>query len=313
MSRGWWVAAGLLLSLAVATLSVVMWRTLMDITTDPAPSTRIDAVPAPDGEPVAFGVVSRYNPRRIYLGYQPIMDYLSEATGRLFTLHLSDSYTQTVQQLVDGEIAFASLGNYTYIHAHAEHGIRDLAVPLNAEGRPFFHSVVVVRDDSPLRTLSDLKSRDFAFTSRASMSYWMGLHMLREVGIEQKDLGATANFSHHETVAEKVLRGEFDAGAVKDIVARQYDAQGLRILTVSPPIPAVPIAVRPDLDPDLVRAVLAALLALDPVRPEDAALMSDWDPEFSHGFVVARDEDYDAMRRILDTLETESPDVGEGP
>ncbi|MBC8425456.1 PhnD/SsuA/transferrin family substrate-binding protein [bacterium] len=313
MSNWRWVLAGLLIMVVTAAFSAVMWRILMDITTDPAPSEQVAVLPMPDGEPIAFGVVSRYTPRKIYRGYQPIMDYLSEATGRTFVLRLSDSYAQTVQQLVDGEVAFASLGNYTYIHAHAEHGIRGLVVPLNDEGRPFFHSVVVVRDDSRLESLSDLSGRDFAFTSPSSMSYWMALHLLRGADLDRDDLGTVANFSHHETVAEKVLRGEFAAGAIKDIVARQYDALGLRILTVSPPIPAVPIAVRPDLDPELMRSVLDALLALDPTRPADAARLTSWDPEFSHGFAVARDEDYDTMRRILKALEGDISDVEGGP
>jgi len=308
-----WLALGLLTLAAVATVTVVMWRSLMDIATEPVPPAPAVTVPLPAGEMVTFGVVSRYNPRKIYHGYQPIMDYLSEATGRSFVLRLSDSYVHTVRQLVDGEVAFASLGNYTYIHAHAEYGIRGVAVPLNAEGRPFFHSVVVVRDDSPLQTLSDLRGRDFAFTSPSSMSYWMALHLLRGVGLGRDDLGTTVNFSHHETVAEKVLRGEFAAGAVKDIVARQYATQGLRVLIVSPPIPAVPIAVRQDLDPELVRSVLDALLALDPTSPDDAARLADWDPEFSHGFAVAHDEEYDTMRRILHTLEGEPVDAGGGP
>lgn len=305
MRGGSWLALGLLTLAVAATVTVVMWRSLMDIATEPAPPAPVAAVPSPVGETVTFGVVSRYNPRKIYRGYQPIMDYLSEVTGRPFVLRLSDSYAQTVRQLVDGEVAFASLGNYTYIHAHAEHGIRGLVAPLNAEGQPFFHSVVIVLDDSPLQELSDLRGRGFAFTSISSMSYWMALHLLRGVGLGRGDLDATEIFSHHETVAEKVLRGEFSAGAVKDIVARQYAAQGLRVLTVSPPIPAVPIAVRQDLDPEIVRSVLDALLALDPTRPDDAARLASWDPEFSHGFAVAHDEDYDTMRRILKALEGE--------
>lgn len=308
-----WFALGLLILVVAVTATIAMWRSLMDIASEPAPPAPTASVQSPAGATVSFGVVSRYNPRKIYRGYQPIMDYLSEATGRPFVLRLSESYAQTVRQLVEGEVAFASLGNYTYIHAHAEYDIRCVAVPLNAEGRPFFHSVVVVREDSPLRALSALHGHSFAFTSPSSMSYWMALHLLRGEGLGRSDLGTTANFSHHETVAEKVLRGEFAAGAVKDIVARQYAEQGLRVLIVSPPIPAVPIAVRQDLDPELVRLVLSALLALDPANSDDARRLAGWDPEFSHGFAVAHDKEYDTMRRILQTLEGEPADAGEGP
>ena len=308
-----WLILGVAALAIIALATMATWRSLMDIATDPVMAPAI-AMPLPEtGDEVAFGVVSRYNPRKIYRGYQPIMDYLSEVTGRSFVLKLSDSYDQTVQQLVDGEVAFASLGNYTYIHAHAVHGIHGMAVPLNAAGQPFFHSVVVVRDDSPMQTMADIQGQDMAFTSKSSMSYWMALHLLREVGLGCEDLGETMNFRHHETVAEKVLRGEFDVGAVKDIVARQYAAQGLRVLKTSPPIPAVPIAIQQNLDPDLVTSVLDALLDLNPGNPEAAKRMAAWDPEFSHGFAIAHDEDYDTMRQILQPLGGLPTDLGDAP
>ena len=38
---------------------------------------------------IYFGVISRYPPRKIYEGYQPIMDYLTHHSEYLFKLKLN--------------------------------------------------------------------------------------------------------------------------------------------------------------------------------------------------------------------------------
>lgn len=248
-----------------------------------------------DGKQVVkFGVVSRYAPRRLYQGYQPMMSYLSEKTGYNFELKISDSYDETVRQLVDGEVEFASLGNYTYIISHSAFGVRCIIAPLNAENKPCFHSAIVVRDDSDIETLPDMQNRSIAFASELSMSYWMSLYLLQDAGVNE--FGKTAHFDHHEEVVQRVLRGEFDVGSVKDVVANRYLNQGLRIIKMSPEIPAVPIAVASSANESLVQLVTSALLETSHSSTQN------WDPEFSNGFSIVKDSDYNSMRNILKAL-----------
>ena len=61
-----------------------------------------------------FGVISRYTPREIFAGYQPIMDFLTENTPYQFELLLNNSYEGTAEQLGKGEIVIASLGSLVY-------------------------------------------------------------------------------------------------------------------------------------------------------------------------------------------------------
>ncbi len=243
---------------------------------------------------VHFGVVSRYSPRKLFQGYQPMMDYLSTKAGYNFELKISDSYDETVRQLVDGEVEFASLGNYTYIISHSAFGVKCIVAPLNIDGDPNFHSAIVVRDDSPAKSLIDVKNKSIAFASELSMSYWMSLYLLQDAGVNK--LGKTAHFDHHEEVVQKVLRGEFDVGSVKDVVAQRYLDQGLRIIKMSPKIPAVPIAVAESADTKLVELVTSALLEIS------ADSTQNWDQEFSHGFAPVDDSDYNSMRKILSAL-----------
>jgi phosphonate transport system substrate-binding protein len=104
---------------------------------------------------------------------------------------------------------------------------------------------------------------------------------------------------HHDSVANAVLKGQFDAGAVKDVVAYRYQQEGLRFIYITDPIPTVPIVVRTDASKEMVMSVKTALLKLDPKNSIHQKKMDQWDEEFKHGFTEATDSDYDPIRKIL--------------
>jgi phosphonate transport system substrate-binding protein len=106
-------------------------------------------------------------------------------------------------------------------------------------------------------------------------------------------------------VVNAVLKGQFDAGAVKDIVAYKYQDEGLRLIFFTDPIPTVPIVVRKDAPAEMVQLVRAALLRLDPQNPIHQKKMARWDEEFKYGFTEASDSDYDSIRKVLRTMEKE--------
>ena len=99
-----------------------------------------------------------------------------------------------------------------------------------------------------------------------------------------------------------MLKGQFDAGAVKDVVAYHYQNSGLRILARSAPIPSVPIVVRQDASQQLIDALSAALLAINPENPQQQKMLSHWDPEFRNGFVSASTEDYRPILQMLENI-----------
>jgi phosphonate transport system substrate-binding protein len=252
---------------------------------------------------ILFGVIPRYNPVIMYRSYQPLMDYLTEHTPYRFELKLSRDYTEAVELLRQGVTPIASLGDLTFAEACTQFGARPIVKPLNSRGHADYHSIIIVREDSTINTLRDLKGKTFAFGNLHSTSgNLIPRDFLFQNGITLFDLKSYTNLDSHDAVAKAVLKGKVEAGAVKDVIAYRYREHGLRLLAVSGPIPSVPVVVRKDAPAELVRAVESALLAIDPTDPRMRERMRDWDPEFRHGFVRATQEDYRPIFQLLESI-----------
>ena len=252
---------------------------------------------------VYFGVIGRYHPVVMYEEYQPMMHYLTSQTPYRFELKLGKTYEDAVNYLRQGDVQISSLGGVTYLEAHALFGGVPILRPVNKNGEPFYRSIIVVRKDSDVETLSDLKGRTFAFASVHSTSgNLFGRYMLQQAGVHLGDLYRYTNFKHHDQVAKEVLGRQYVAGSVKDIVAYRYQSKGLRFLQISDPIPSVPIVVRPDVPEAFVHAVKAALLRIDRNDPGHQRMTAEWNEEFKYGFVEATDADYEPIRTMLNAI-----------
>jgi len=250
-------------------------------------------------EIIYFGVISRYPPNIIFKGYQPIMDYLSEETGYHFELKLSSSYEETVRQLEKGEVAAAFFGSFLYIKAHKTSGIIPILKPLNEFKEPFFRSVIVARTDSKINSIKDLKHKKIAVPSKESFSgNWLINYEFNREGFRLSDFDTVQNFAHHHSVVYQVLKGNYDAGVVKEIVAKEFLNRGLKIIAFSDEIPGSPIVAPVNYNPEVIRRIKKAFLNIDADDKKTKERLKSWDKEFVNGFVEAKDEDYNQMRKL---------------
>ena len=255
-------------------------------------------------EIVHFGFIPRYNPVLMYKAYQPMMDYLTEVTPFHFELKLSRNYLEAVYFLRDGDVEVASLGGVTFVQAARMFGAVPVVRPLTGEGLPYYRSIIVVRNDSDIKSLEDLRGRTFAFGSPHSTSgHLVPRYYLQQNKIGMEDLKSVVHLEKHDNVAKAVLKGVVDAGALKDVMAYRYRDHGLRFLAVTGPIPTVPIAVNPGTPDRITMALKRGLLRLDPDDPEDRQVMQGWDPEFRYGFIEAAPKDFEPISRMIGSLQ----------
>lgn len=278
-------------------LATIIFTTLLLVFTSPALSA--------DKPLIRFGVIPRYNPVVMYKRYQPIMDYLTQNTPYRFELKVSRDYPEAVRFLRDGVTQISSLGDVTFTEASALYGAIPILKPLNQDGSPTYRSAIIVQSNSPLKSLRELKDKTVAFGSPHSTSgNLIPRYMLWNSGIRLQELASIKNLKHHDAVAKAILKGQYDAGGVKDVIARKYTKYGLRVLAYSDPLPSVPLVVRKEAPPEFIKAVKQALLKLDRNNPAHRKIMATWDDEFKYGFAEANGKDYGKIFKMIRDIPT---------
>lgn len=252
---------------------------------------------------IYFGVVPKDNPRILFERYQPLLDYLSEQTGISFELIVKKNYEETVKALGSGELDMAFLAPLTYLEAKAAYGTICILRPRGVDGKGFYRSIFMKKKDSPIKSLSELKGKKVAFAAIKSTSgNLIPRYMLANEGIHLSELSGYTNFDYHDSVAKAVLRGYYDAGSVRDTVARRYEKLGLERLAESRSIPTGPLVIGTDVPYSIVEAVRRVLLDIDPQSLKHRALLNGLDDELRNGFMPATDSDYSEIRMLINSV-----------
>ena len=251
---------------------------------------------------VYFGVIPKDNPRIAYEKYQLMIDYLTENTPYTFELVLKKTYDDTVRALGHGDIDIAFLGPLTYLHSRLEYKAVSILKSITGKGSPSYRSVIVTKSNNAINQLADLKNKDFAFASMKSTSgNLIPRFLLAEDGIHLGDLSSYNNFNYHDSVVKWVLKGIYDAGAVRESVAEKYLPLGLKIISTSGPIPTGPVVVSPKTPYAIVESIKSTLLNLNKSE-HGKEILEKTDPEMRGGFIEASDADYEHIRQMINDI-----------
>lgn len=155
-----------------------------------------------------------------------IADHLSEEVGIPVAYQPSTDYTAVVTAFHNGDVKLGWFGGFTGVQARSNvDGAEAIAQrELDAE----FHSVIVAASALGAESLSDLAGSSFTFGSESSTSgHLMPRHYLGEAGIDPDEDFTTVGYSgSHDTTAQQVAAGSFDAGALNATVWDRLVADG---------------------------------------------------------------------------------------
>jgi phosphonate transport system substrate-binding protein len=223
------------------------------------------------------------DPGELQAQAEQISAFLSERIGMPVETVVPTSYGATVQALVSNRAHVAYVSSLPYILARQE---APVAMPLAEvrSGRTDYDSVFVVRADSEVKSLADLRGKRMAFTSPTSTSgYLMAYSRLVDEGLlEAKEqpsefFGQVTFAGGYDRALMAVANGQADVCAVSDYTMEGEKADlyldeatrgKLRILSRTPGVPTHGICLRSDLPPDLQEAIVKGLLELSEERPE---------------------------------------------
>ncbi len=262
-----------------------------------------------------FGFDLRDSPQEDARQYLPFLDYLSRTTGYTFKLHFTAPSSTTAEELGTGVVQFAAIGASAYLQAHELYQVVPLVRGLNIQGQAAYQSVLVTRPDSKIERVTDLRGKRMAFgRPNSTQGHLIPRIILKEYGLELRDLAAYEYTSSHRECVDLVISGRYDVCGMQDVMGRTLATQGLvKIIHTSDDFPSSGIAANAAVPPELLDQVSTALLDFDPLE-RDAAGLYHWDKtEMPRGFVRAAEQDYDTLRHWSIEFGILSPKNREAP
>jgi len=164
-----------------------------------------------------------------------------------------------------------------------------------AGGTPTFYGGVIVRKDSEISTLEQLKGKKVAAVGKYSYAgYIFLLPQLEEKGLDPHQEVAFTFLNKVDTIVYGVINKTFDAGLLRldalDIPAFSGIREQLRVIGRSPEIPQFPFVVKNSMDAATLTAIQEALVALSPDKPEERQILKGMQVDT---IIAATDTDYD--------------------
>ncbi len=214
-------------------------------------------------------------------------------------------YEDTINQLRNTSVDIAGTGAFGYVSAHAEFGAK-LILRYVEDGGDAYRSIVIVRADSGIDSLSEVKGKRFAFTDAKSTSgYLMPVLALEKLGIGIKGLAKVEFVKKQPNSAIAVYTRQVDAAAMADNqLNEKYGVKlsELKTIWTSAPIPHGVWMARANMPDDEVQRIARAILKVS----QNAEVRQSLAKASVHGFVPGRDADFDGVRdakQWLDKLE----------
>ena len=204
----------------------------------------------------------------------PLLAYLEQQLGQKVEFTPVTDYAAAVEVLVNRKVDLAWFGGFTFVQAKLRSGGR--AVPLvQREEDEKFRSVVISADPT-VKSLADLKGKDFSFGSQSSTSgHLMPRHFLAQQGLDaDKAFRRVAYSGAHDATIAAVAAGRVTAGALnisvwqKFVDEKKVDPTAVRVIYTTPAYFDYNWTVHADLPAATRDKLRQAFLALKPGTPQ---------------------------------------------
>lgn len=237
---------------------------------DTEATAEVDQPPADPDEPLVFAFPPGAEDPDQFDLIQPVADLVGEVTGREVETQIPADYLGVVEALRNGFVDVAVLSPFATAIGRASADL-DVILAWEAGDADIPASAIVVREDSDIMTLDDLRGRTVAFVDAGSSTgHFMPRGYLVEEGLVADEDYEFTFAGGHDSALFGVLQDSVDAAGIGYIVldilaeADAFDPDEIRIIGESGPIPVggVTLIVREGFDQDLRQALIDDLPAL---------------------------------------------------
>ncbi|MFV0423831.1 phosphonate ABC transporter substrate-binding protein [Oleidesulfovibrio sp.] len=251
-------------------------------------------------EKIRIGFIPTEGGADILERFKPLMEHMELALGIKVEGFSASDYAGIITAMSHKHIDFAYFGPKSYVEASEKANAQALALELNKEGQPGYTGLIIVRNDSPIKKLDEIKGHVFAFTDPNSTSGYLVPNVLfaRDMKVKPEEYFKEVKFSgSHGASILAVKNGGVEVVATNNIdldrmiEKGQVEKDDFRILWTSELIPGAPLAARADLPESLKAAFTKALLKLNDNKMVLGKLQNG-------GYQATDDKTYDIIRYL---------------
>jgi phosphonate transport system substrate-binding protein len=209
----------------------------------------------------------------------PLVKYLEQKLGVKVEFTPVTDYAASVEALANKQVDLAWFGGFTFVQAQHRSGGKVIPLVQRAEDEKF--RSVFITTDPAVKSLADLKGRNFSFGSQSSTSgHLMPRSFLLAAGIDpDRDFKRVAYSSAHDATVAAVASGKVDAGAVNISVWEKLVADGkvdpakVRVFYTTPTFYDYNWSVHADMPPAQREKLAKAFLDLDKSTPQGREIL----------------------------------------
>ena len=260
---------------------------------------------------LTLGVITSENEADRIARYKPVREYLERELGVSIKWRTATDYAGIIEGVKAGKIEIARFGPASYAKAWMVTGgkVVPMVGELDKNGNFGYHAVVVVRTDSPYKTIDDLKGKKLAFADPNSTSgHQAPRFFMTEAGYDPDAFFGETGFSgSHENSVMAVLNGTYDAAATwwRDETRsnpKRMEEKGMiepgqwRVIWKSPKLPASPWAMSTDLPESMRTDVQNVLYNMKDKDPNAWQSLTDGK---ASGYRKVTHEDYEGIVRMI--------------
>jgi phosphonate transport system substrate-binding protein len=253
--------------------------------------------------PIVMSFVPSGDTQDIIASGDTLAQMLAERTGLTVQSNVGTDFSSVREAMCAGQAHIGWLNTFNYVMANEQCGV-DAALATSRFGTTTYAGQIIVRADSGIETLEDLRGKVMCWVDPASTSgYIIPRIMLAANGIDpDTDFSQTIEAGSHNNVVTQVYNGDCDAGATfsdaRTGIEEEFPdvLEQVAVLATTADIPNDSVSFIQDFPEDMRAEVVAALLDIAGSPEGQEALNTLYNIE---GLVESDNSFYDTFRADL--------------
>ncbi|MCJ2543351.1 phosphate/phosphite/phosphonate ABC transporter substrate-binding protein [Thermostichus vulcanus] len=236
------------------------------------------------------------------------LEHLAEVTGKNVEYFGVQSNAAQLEAMRAGRLHVTGFNTGSVPLAVNAVGFRPFAMMASLDGSFGYEMEIIVRADSDIQTLEDVRGRQMAFTSPTSNSGFKAPSALLQAEfdmIEGRDFEAVFSGSHENSILG-VVNGDYDVASIANSVLTRMDARGavnkndLRSIYVSQTFPTTGYGYVYNLKPELAEKVKEAFFTFE---WEGTKLAEEFGKSGEEQFIPITYKEYWEVIRQIDEIQ----------